>query len=90
LPTPEITLKSPKKGFQDYEERRVNMEREEQIRMIAYSLWVQDGYCRGAAVRHWLEAEEIWEKQHHKPISEWVSKQDAERAVNPDATIYIK
>ncbi len=37
------------------------MRREEEIRMIAYSLWVKDGYRRGSAIKHWLEAEAIWE-----------------------------
>lgn len=38
--------------------------REEEIRRIAYSLWVREGRCRGKAVEHWLKAEAIWEKDH--------------------------
>jgi hypothetical protein len=40
------------------------MGREEEIRMIAYSLWVQDGFRRGKAIEHWLKAEAIWEQFH--------------------------
>lgn len=38
------------------------MGREDEIRMIAFALWVQDGYNRASAVRHWLQAEAIWEQ----------------------------
>ena len=37
------------------------MGREDEIRMIAYALWVQDGYSHGRAIEHWLRAETIWE-----------------------------
>ncbi|MBN1189631.1 MAG: DUF2934 domain-containing protein [Dehalococcoidales bacterium] len=40
------------------------MTREEEIRLIAYSLWVREGYPHGRAVEHWLRAEAIWEKVH--------------------------
>jgi hypothetical protein len=40
------------------------MEREEEIRLIAYSLWVREGFPHGRAVEHWLKAEAIWEKDH--------------------------
>ncbi len=43
------------------------MEREDEIRIIAYALWVQDGYNHTSAVKHWLRAEAIWE-QNHKVI----------------------
>jgi hypothetical protein len=46
------------------------MEREEartrEIRLIAYSLWVRDGYRHGLAVEHWLKAEAIWEADHNQ------------------------
>jgi hypothetical protein len=40
------------------------MEREVEIRLIAYSLWVREGFPHGRAVEHWLRAEAIWEKDH--------------------------
>ncbi len=43
------------------------MEREEEIRLIAYSLWVRDGCRRDSAVKHWLQAEAIRE-QYQKTI----------------------
>jgi hypothetical protein len=40
------------------------MRKEEEIRIIAYALWVQDGYNHTGAIKHWLEAEAIWEQNH--------------------------
>ena len=39
------------------------MEREEEIRVIAYSIWEQEGYVDGQDVEHWLRAEAIWEEK---------------------------
>lgn len=36
------------------------MEREEEIKMIAYSIWEEEGYSHGSDVEHWLRAEIIW------------------------------
>ncbi len=38
------------------------MEREDEIRMIAYALWVQEGHNHWRALEHWLRAEAIWEQ----------------------------
>jgi hypothetical protein len=47
--------------------RRNKMGREDEIRMIAYALWVRDEKCYGKAIKHWLEAEAIW-KQNQEDI----------------------
>jgi hypothetical protein len=44
------------------------MGREDDIRIIAYALWVQDGNVHKSAIRHWLQAEAIWE-QNRKDIN---------------------
>ena len=44
------------------------MRKEEEIRIIAYALWARDGYNHTSAIKHWLEAEAIWE-QNHKDIA---------------------
>jgi hypothetical protein len=47
------------------------MGKEEEIRIIAFSLWVRDGFGHGDAVKHWLEAEAIWEYNRNiinKPV----------------------
>ena len=43
------------------------MEREEEVRLIAYSLWVRDGCRHDSAVKRWLQAEVIRE-QYQKTI----------------------
>ena len=38
------------------------MGREEEIRIIAYRIWVEENYCHGRDVEHWLKAEVAWEE----------------------------
>ncbi len=40
------------------------MAREDEIRLIAYGIWEQEGYVDGRDVEHWLKAEAIWEEKH--------------------------
>jgi hypothetical protein len=40
--------------------------REDEIRLIAYSMWEQQGCTNGKDCEHWLSAEAIWE-EHQKP-----------------------
>ena len=40
------------------------MDRNEEIRMIAYSIWEQDGCCYGHEIEHWLKAEIIWQTKN--------------------------
>ena len=46
------------------------MNKENEVRLIAYALWAQDGYNRRSAVRHWLQAEAIW--QQNRQGSTWL------------------
>ncbi len=46
------------------------MEREDEIRLIAFRIWEEEGCCHGRDIEHWLKAEAIWEeKQKREPIS---------------------
>jgi|WetSurMetagenome_2_1015567.scaffolds.fasta_scaffold1513220_1 hypothetical protein len=56
------------------------MTREEEIRLIAYSLWVREGYPHGRAFEHWLRAEAIWEKYHQgkAPAGLFATQQEEE------------
>ncbi len=40
------------------------MAREDEIKLIAYGLWEEDGCCHGRDVEHWIRAEMIWEEQN--------------------------
>lgn len=39
------------------------MGREDEIRVLAYEIWQQEGCCNGNDVEHWLRAEVIWEEK---------------------------
>ena len=39
------------------------MAKEDEIRLIAYNIWEEEGCCDGQDVDHWLRAEVIWEER---------------------------
>jgi len=39
------------------------MSREDEIRIIAYTIWQEEGCCDGQHVEHWQRAEVIWEER---------------------------
>ncbi len=39
------------------------MGREDEIRLIAYSIWEEEGHPNGKDYEHWLRAEATWEQQ---------------------------
>lgn len=43
------------------------MAREDEIKLIAYNIWVEEGYCDGHDLDHWVKAEIIWEEQKSAP-----------------------
>lgn len=45
------------------------MNRDEEVRQLAYSLWQDDGYPDGYDVQHWLKAEMIWQAHHSQSES---------------------
>jgi hypothetical protein len=61
--------------------RRNEMEKENEIRIIAYALWAQDGYNRRSAVRHWLKAETIWQQNQKLIHATEPPKKDSEKVV---------
>jgi hypothetical protein len=44
------------------------MNRDEEIREVAYKLWQEEGYLHGYEVQHWLKAEAIWQEKHSPKI----------------------
>ncbi len=40
------------------------MDRDEEIRLIAYQIWEQEGQPHGCEVKHWQKAEATWQYQH--------------------------
>ena len=42
------------------------MPREDEIRVIAYNIWQEEGCVHGKDCEHWLRAEVIWEEKQKK------------------------
>ena len=40
------------------------MDKDEEIKWIAYSIWEEEGYQHGMDMEHWFKAEVIWNNQH--------------------------
>ncbi len=63
------------------------MGREDEVRLIAYSIWEQEGCLDGKDCEHWYRAEFIWEGQQKKKavtsVSSEPNRQSAKR--NPKA-----
>jgi hypothetical protein len=64
-----------------YKEKK--MKKDDEIRLIAYSIWEQEGCLDGRDCAHWFRAEAIWE-QRQKPTAK-VKTQDigARQYANP-------
>jgi hypothetical protein len=64
-------------------------ERMSEIRLIAYSLWVRDGYRHGRAVEHWLKAEAIWQADHNQNAPAGVAVEEpGEELEDTELSIY--
>ena len=58
------------------------MGREDEIRVIAYSIWEEEGCPNGRDCEHWFRAEVIWEQQQN-PSRKVESKIVSKQAVKP-------
>lgn len=47
--------------------RRTQIDRDQEIRQLAYTIWQESGCPNGSDLEHWLKAEEIW-LEKHRPI----------------------
>ena len=45
------------------------MDRDEEIRLIAYQIWEEEGCSHGRDCEHWLRAELIWESRRKQKNS---------------------
>jgi Protein of unknown function (DUF2934) len=44
------------------------VERDAEIRELAYRIWQEEGYPYGQEVQHWLKAEAIWQEKRRPKI----------------------
>ena len=42
------------------------MAKEDEIKLLAYKIWEQEGCINGKDCEHWFRAEAIWEEQNKK------------------------
>jgi hypothetical protein len=52
----------------------MEVERDAEIRELAYRIWQEEGYPYGHEVQHWLKAEAIWQEKHRPKIKPKQSK----------------
>jgi hypothetical protein len=60
------------------------MERDEEIRLLAYKIWEEKGYQDGHDSEHWFRAEAIWEKKQKDAMNDAQIK--ANQTVKQNAT----
>ena len=46
------------------------MNYDEEIRLIAYQIWEDEGHPDGLHTEHWIRAESIWQEQHSQAVTE--------------------
>jgi hypothetical protein len=51
--------------------------KEDEIKVIAYSIWEQEGCPNGKDCEHWLRAEAIWEEREAKQPAKKIPLQAA-------------
>ena len=61
------------------------MGREDEIKLIAYSLWEEEGCIDGHDCEHWFRAEAVWEQQQKAVVKS--TKTESLQAVKPSAKV---
>ena len=59
------------------------MEKEDEIRLIAYNIWEQEDSCDGRDCEHWILAETIWEKKQKQEAISKISKTESKHVTKP-------
>ena len=64
--------------FNSCSSRRNEIEREDEVRLIAYSIWEED--CPdGRDCEHWFRAEAIWEQQQKQKTKVFAARKKSQR-----------
>jgi hypothetical protein len=70
--------------------QHMEIERDEQIRELAYRIWQEEGYPHGYEVQHWLKAETIWlEEQRPHSEPEYSKRKKGQSNRNRRKTVVI-
>ncbi len=70
-----------------------NPHKDDEIRHIAYDIWVKEGRPAGKSVEHWLKAESAWAARSHQGTTPahsgvptpWVAPASPKASTAPDA-----
>jgi hypothetical protein len=69
----------------------MEIERDAEIRELAYGFWQEEGYRHGYDVQHWLKAEAIWREKYgpkSKPKrSKPVKKKKSRKTLSTDTEL---
>jgi hypothetical protein len=65
------------------------MGREDEIKLIAYSIWKEEGCREGQDCEHWLRAETIWEQKQKPRVASTTTKAESKPAVIPPAKVAV-
>ena len=65
------------------------MRREDEVRLIAYKIWEEEGYPDGKHAEHWFRSEVIWEERQKPKTSAESSKSEAKPEVKPTAKVAL-
>ncbi len=60
------------------------MGREDEIKVIAYSIWEGEGCPNGRDCEHWYRAEIIWEDQQQRNVGAAAAKPSARRSAKKE------
>jgi Protein of unknown function (DUF2934) len=63
------------------------MHHEQEVQLIAYQIWEEQGHPHGHDVEHWLKAEAVWQEkhEHHTPAVQHVAV-----AHKPASAVHVK
>ena len=61
------------------------MGREDEIRLIAYSIWVEESCPDGHDCEHWFRAGAIWDEQNKKAAVKSATKTEPKQPVKQEA-----
>ncbi len=64
----------------------MEMNRDEEIRKVAYKLWQEEGCPDGYEIQHWLRAKKIWEEINHPESEPKALKKRKSRKIPPAET----
>jgi len=61
------------------------MGREDEIKLIAYNIWEEEGCLDGSDCEHWFRAEAIWEQQQKAVVKS--TKIESQQTTKPRAKV---